>query len=54
MAYETKTLFATFYDILETSKTLEEAKKRIAKIANVEGVILEPSKDEFKNQNKPV
>ena len=43
MAYETKTTLAAVYDILETSKTLEEAKIRVAKIANVEGVILRPS-----------
>ena len=50
MAYETKTMFATFYDILETSDSLEEAKKRLAKIANVEGVIIKP--DEEKKEKK--
>jgi hypothetical protein len=46
MAYETKTTLAAVYDILETSKTLEEAKRRVAKIANVEGVILRPSESD--------
>jgi hypothetical protein len=45
MAYETKTTLAAVYDILETSKNLEEAKRRVAKIANVEGVILRPSEN---------
>jgi len=49
MAYETKTMYATFYDILETSKTIEEAKRRVAKIANVEGVILKPLEKETDN-----
>ena len=43
MAYETKTTLAAVYDVLETSKTLEEAKIRVARIANDEGVILKPS-----------
>ncbi|MCL2755175.1 MAG: hypothetical protein FWD35_05625 [Oscillospiraceae bacterium] len=43
MAYETKTTLAAVYDVLETSKTLEEAKIRVARIANVEGVILRPT-----------
>jgi hypothetical protein len=50
MAYETKAIFASVYDILETSKTLEEAKKRVAKIANVEGVIVTPVEN---NEEKP-
>ncbi|MCL1866668.1 MAG: hypothetical protein FWF82_04595 [Oscillospiraceae bacterium] len=47
MAYETKTVYASVYDILETSKDLEEAKRRVAKIANVEGVILNSDKIEI-------
>jgi len=37
MAYESKVIFKAVYDILETSKDLEEAKKRVARIANVNG-----------------
>ena len=40
MAYETKVIFATVADVLTTSKTLNEAYLRIAKIANAEGIIL--------------
>ena len=47
MAYETKVLLSMVYDIVNTSKNLEEAGERIAKIANVEGVILnKPKADE--------
>jgi len=52
MAYESKTIYASVYDILETSKDLEEAKRRVAKIANVEGVILRPSENENKTTNE--
>jgi hypothetical protein len=52
VAYETKTTYAAVYDILETSKDLEEAKRRVAKIANVEGVILRPSEPEEKPKKK--
>ncbi|MCL1789059.1 MAG: hypothetical protein FWG33_01745 [Oscillospiraceae bacterium] len=45
MAYETKITLAAVYDILETSKDLEEAKRRVEKIANVEGVILRPAEN---------
>jgi len=44
MAYETKVIFTAVADVLTTSKDLKEAYLRIAKIANVEGVIL-PVKD---------
>lgn len=52
MAYETKITLAAVYDILETSKTLEEAKRRVAKIANVEGVILKPDNENPKDEDK--
>ncbi|MCL2054586.1 MAG: hypothetical protein FWG90_09190 [Oscillospiraceae bacterium] len=48
MAYDTKTAYATAYDIIQTSKTLEEAAERVAAIANVEGVVLKP-----RNPKKP-
>ena len=41
MACETKVLLAMVFDIIKTSKTLDEAAERIAKIANIEGVILD-------------
>jgi hypothetical protein len=52
MAYEIKTAFAAVYDVLETSKDLEEAKRRVAKIANVEGVILRPQETEVEKKEK--
>ena len=36
MAYETKVILSMVYDIIKTSKTLEEAGERVAKIANLE------------------
>ena len=49
MGYETKVILAAIADILRTSDTLEEALERVAKIANVEGVVIElPKKEEKK------
>ena len=52
MAYETKVLLSMVYDIIITSKSLEEASERVAKIANVEGVILDKPKKENENENE--
>ena len=43
MAYETKALLIAICEILRSSKDIEEAYRKIAKIANAEGVILEPT-----------
>ncbi len=39
MSYECKVIFKIVMDILETSKSLEEAIERVAYIANVDRVI---------------
>ena len=53
MAYETKVILSMVYDIISTSKTLEEAGERVAKIANVEGLILtNPKESEDKKPNE--
>jgi hypothetical protein len=53
MAYKTKTTLAAVYDILETSATLSEAKRRVARIANVEGVILHPPESTETEETTP-
>ena len=40
MGYETKVILVAIADIIETSKTLEEAYERVEKIANAEGVVI--------------
>ena len=42
MAYETKALLMALAQIIGKADTLEEAYAALVKIANVEGVILEP------------
>ncbi len=51
MGYETKVLLRAIYDLLERCKDLEEAKKLIAGMANVEEVIVAPN--EPKNDEEP-
>jgi hypothetical protein len=46
MGYETKVILMAVADIIKTSKTLEEAFERVAKIANAEGVVVDLMKDE--------
>jgi hypothetical protein len=41
MGYETKVILVAVADIIETSKSLDEAFERISRLANVEGVIVE-------------
>ena len=41
MGYETKVILAAIADIIRTSKTLEEALERVARIANAEGIIID-------------
>jgi len=41
MGYETKVILAAIADIIRTSKNLDEALERVAKIANTEGVIID-------------
>ena len=50
IAYETKVLLSMVFDIINTSNSLEEAAERIARIANVEGVILEPPKSDIEKK----
>ncbi|MCL2215837.1 MAG: hypothetical protein FWB91_02330 [Defluviitaleaceae bacterium] len=45
MAYETKVILTAVADIVQTSSDLGEAYKRIARLANAEGVILPPLDD---------
>jgi hypothetical protein len=52
MAYETKTLLAAMASIVTKSKTVKEVYRELAKIANVEGVILEPYEEAMKKQNE--
>jgi hypothetical protein len=40
MGYETKVILRAVADIIRTSKTLEEALKRVAEMANAEGVVV--------------
>ena len=40
MGYETKVILVAVADIIQTSKTLEEAFERVARIANAEGVVI--------------
>jgi ribosomal protein S2 len=44
MGYESKVIFKAVMDILKTSATLEEAMERIADVANVDEVIVTPTK----------
>ena len=39
MAFETKVLLNAIYDIIVTSKSLEEARERFVRVANAENVI---------------
>ena len=48
--YETKAAFRTAADIILTSKTLKEAYERLAKIANVESVVV-PEKFEKEDES---
>jgi hypothetical protein len=45
MAYENKVLLMAVSEIMKKSKNLRDAHEAVAKIANVEGVILEPFGD---------
>ena len=40
MGYETKVILVAVADIIRTSKTLDEAFARVARIANAEGVVI--------------
>ena len=49
MGYETKVILVAIADIIQTSKSLDEAFDRIAEMANAEGIIVkkrEKSQDE--------
>ena len=46
MAVENKMLLMAVSEIMKKSKNLKEAHAAVAKIANVEGVILEPFEDD--------
>ncbi len=46
MGYETKVLLRAIYDLLDRCKDLEEAKKLVARMANVEEVIVTPNEDD--------
>jgi hypothetical protein len=46
MGYETKVILVAVADIIKTSKTLDEAFERVAKIANAEGVVVDSMKDD--------
>ena len=46
MAYETKVLLRAMAEILLKAKNVEEAYLALQRMANVEGIILEPYKDE--------
>jgi len=41
LGYETKVILVAVADIIRTSKDLNEALKRVAKIANAEGVVID-------------
>ena len=45
MAFETKALLVAIYEGTKKAETVAEVRAYIAKIANTEGVILEPNKD---------
>jgi ribosomal protein S2 len=51
MSYESKVIFKAVMDILKTSSTLEEAMERVADVANVEDVIVTPSKKIKKDES---
>jgi len=44
VTYESKVIFHAVADVLTTSKDLKEAYRRIARIANAEGIVL-PDED---------
>ena len=50
MGYETKVILVAVADIIQTSKTLDEAFERVAKIANAEGVVI--TKQEAQDKDK--
>jgi len=52
MAYDTKVLLIAIAQIIKTSESKEEAYAILAKMANAEGVILEPLKDHEKEYSK--
>jgi hypothetical protein len=52
MAYETKVILTAVADIVQTSSDLDEAYKRIARLANAEGVILPPLEGEKQDNPK--
>jgi|GEM_PF-2134374 len=52
MPYENKVPYAVIYDILETSDTLKEAKKRVEKIAKTAGISLNSSEMEMRHQER--
>ena len=52
MAYETKVLLMAMYEIVQKAESVEEIKRSLIKMANVEGVILD--KDETKKKKKGV
>ncbi|MCL2851480.1 MAG: hypothetical protein FWE20_00380 [Defluviitaleaceae bacterium] len=42
MAYETKVILIAISEIMKSSQSLSEAHQKLAKMANAEGVVLEP------------
>ena len=51
LEYDTKVLITAIASIVKKSQTVEEVYAELAKMANVEGIILEPfEKDENKNK----
>ena len=53
MGYETKVLLKAIYSLLERCKNLEEAKRLIAEMANVEKAIIKPKKKAKKPSANP-
>ena len=52
MGYETKVILVAVADIIRTSKDLEEAFKRVAKIANAEGIVIEPMEEKTSEKDE--
>jgi hypothetical protein len=52
MAYESKVIFNAVADVLETSKTLDEAYSRVARLANAEGVVLPKTRTPQNKENQ--
>ena len=52
MAYETKVILVAISEIMKNAKSLKDAHAALAKMANAEGIVLEPLEEDDKVESE--